>query len=156
MDKLCRELLDDGGQGVWGREVVYTLGKGDEDGGDAQLVVGEVFEDVGVKGEHKELVIAHDAGEELHEEDLVVEGKALVVPAEDVVEFLGKGLGVVEELEGRKVGGARLGRLALFLWAVHVVGRQTGGLVRRTFLAALSCFLSFLSALRVFLLISRR
>lgn len=126
MNKLCREFLDDGGQRVWRREVVHALCECDEDGGDAQLMVREVFEDVGVERENRELVRAHDTGEELHEEDLVVEGKALVVPAEIVVEFLGKGLRIVEELQGREVGGG-LGRLVLFLWTVRVVGGQRGG-----------------------------
>ena len=115
MNKLCGEFLDDGGERVWRGEVVYALCECDEDGGHAELVIREVFEDVGVEREHRELVRAHDTGEELHEEDLVVEGKALVVPAEVVVEFLGKGLGVVEELQGREVGGGGLGRLVFFL-----------------------------------------
>ena len=155
MNELCGEFLDDGGEHVWRSKVVYALCECDEDSRYAELMIGEVFEDVGVERENGELVRAHDTREELHEEDLVVEGKALVVPAEVVVEFLGKGLGVVEELEGREVGGG-LGRLVLFLWTVHVVEGQTGILAERTFLAALSCFWSFLSALRDFLLISRR
>ena len=155
MNELCGKFLDDGGEDVWRGKVVHTLCECDEDGGYAELMIGEIFEDVGVEREDGELVRAHDAREELHEEDLVVEGKALVVPAEVVVEFLGKGLGIVEELQGREVGG-RFGRLVLFLWTVHVVDGQTGILAGRTFLAALSCFWSFLSALRDFLLISRR
>lgn len=115
MDKLSREFLDDGDQCVWGCEVVYALGERDEDGRNAQLMIGEVFENVGIEGENEELVRAHDTGEELHEEDFVVKGKTLVVPTEVVIEFLGKGLWVVEELEGREVGGGRLGRLVLFL-----------------------------------------
>jgi hypothetical protein len=155
MNELCGEFLDDGGEGVWRGKVVYALCECGEDGGHAELVIGEVFEDVGVEGENGELVSAHDTGEELHEEDLVVEGKALVVAGEVVVEFLGKGLGVVEELEGREVGGGGLGRAVLFLWTGSCGWAETmlGG---RTFLATLSRFWSFLSALRVFLLISRR
>lgn len=124
MNELCGEFLDDGGERVWRGEVVYALCECDEDGGYAELVIGEVFKDVGVERENGELVRAHDTGEELHEEDLVVEGKALVVAAEVVVELLGKGLRVVEELQGRKVGGGGLGRPVLFLWTVHVVSGQ--------------------------------
>lgn len=127
MNELSREFLDDGGQRVWRREVVYTLCECDKDGGDAQLMIREVFEDVGVERENRELVRAHDTREKLHEEDLVVEGKALVVPAEVVVEFLGKGLWIIEELQGREVGGGGLGRLVVvFLRTVHVVGMQRG------------------------------
>lgn len=47
---------------------------------------------------------AHNSGEELHEEDFMVEGETFVVVVEDVVEFFAKCLGVVEELEGWEVG----------------------------------------------------
>lgn len=104
MNKLSREFLDNGGQHVWWRKVVYALCECDEDGRDAQLVICKVFEDVGVERENTELVRTHDTREELHKEDLVVEGKTLVVPTEVVVEFLGKRLWVVEELQGREVG----------------------------------------------------
>lgn len=72
MDKLCGEFLDDGGEGVWWSEVVHALCKRNEDGGYAELMIGEVFEDVGIKWENRELVRTHDAREELHEKDLVV------------------------------------------------------------------------------------
>lgn len=126
MDKLCGEFLDDGGQCIWGCEIVYTLSEGDEDGGDAELMVGEVFEDVGVKRKNKEFVRAHDTGKELHEEDFVVEGKAFVVPGEVVVEFFRKGLWIVEELKGRKIWSESVGRLVLFLWTVNGVGKGGG------------------------------
>lgn len=156
MDKLLREFLDNGGEGIRRGEVVYTLCKRDEDSGDAELMVCEILENVGVEREDGEFVGTHDAGEELHEEDFVVEGETLVISAEVVVELLGKGLWVVEELQGRKIRGGGIGNLVLFLWTMHVVSGRRGTTVERTFLAALSCFWSFLSALRVFLLISRR
>lgn len=116
MDELCGEFPDDGGQRVWGCEVVYALCERDEDGWDAELVVCEVFEDISVERDDEELVSAHDTGKELHEEDLVVERKSLVVPTEAVVEPFGKGLWIVEELQGRKVGvGGGNGCLLLFL-----------------------------------------
>lgn len=52
MNELSREFLDDGGQSIWRGEVVYALCECDEDGGDAQLMIREVFEDVGVEGEN--------------------------------------------------------------------------------------------------------
>lgn len=84
---------------------MHGLSEGDEDGRDAELVVGEVFDDVGVEAEYGEFVGGHDAGEELHEEDFVFEGESFVVAVEDVVQLFGEGLRVVEELEGREVGG---------------------------------------------------
>lgn len=71
------------------------LSEGDKDGGDAELVVGEVFDDVGVEAENGEFVGGHDAGEKLHEEDFVFEGETLVVAIQDVVQLFGEGLRVV-------------------------------------------------------------
>lgn len=47
---LC-DLAYHGGQGIWWSEVVNGLGKSDEDGRDAELVVGEVLDDVGIESE---------------------------------------------------------------------------------------------------------
>ena len=114
--ELVRELAHDGRERVRGRELVRGLRERDEDRGDAQLVVGEVLHDVRVEAEHAELVPAHHAREELHEEDLVVERKALVVLVQHVVELLAESLGVVEQLDRRKVGVRSLGLLFLLLW----------------------------------------
>lgn len=82
---------------------MHGLREGDEDGRDAQLVVREILDDVGVEVEDAELVRARYAGEELHEEDLVVKGEALVVLREEVVQLFGEGLGVMEELKGGEI-----------------------------------------------------
>ena len=104
MNKLLRELPHNRRERIGRRVVVHGLRERDEDGGDAELVVREVLHDVRIEAEHAELVPAHDAREELHEEDLVVERETLVVPAEDIVELLAEGLGIVEELEGGEIG----------------------------------------------------
>lgn len=44
-----REFSNDWSQDVWWREVVNGLSEADEDGGDAELVIYEVFCDVGVE-----------------------------------------------------------------------------------------------------------
>lgn len=51
----------------------------------------------------------HNARKELHHEDLVVEGEALVVAIEQVIKPLGEGLGVVKELKSREVGRGDIG-----------------------------------------------
>jgi hypothetical protein len=43
-----------------------------------KLMVREVFDDVGVEAEDTEFVGAHDSGQELHDEDLVLERVLLV------------------------------------------------------------------------------
>lgn len=74
---------------------MYGLRERDEDRRHAQLVVGEVLHNISVEAEHAELMRAHDAREELHHEDLMVEREALVVAVEYVVELLSEGLRVV-------------------------------------------------------------
>lgn len=97
---------------------MHGLRERDKDRGDAQLVVREVLHNVGVEAEHAELVPAHHAREQLHEQDLVVEREALVVLVEDVVELLAERLRVVEQLDGGEVGGGQFSPLFLFLWGV--------------------------------------
>lgn len=75
---------------------MHGLGEGDKDGRNAELVVCEVLHDVSVEAENAELVSAHDAGEKLHNEDFVVEGEALVIFVEDIVQLLAERLRVVE------------------------------------------------------------
>ena len=99
---------------------MHGLRERDEDGGDAELMIREVLHDVGVEAEHAELVPAHDAGEELHEENLVVEREALVVLVEEVVELLAERLGVVEELDCREVRVGGVGLLLLFLYCSSI------------------------------------
>lgn len=53
---------------------MYGLGEGDEDKSDLKLMVSEVLDNVAVKAKDAELVDTHDTGEELHDENLVVEG----------------------------------------------------------------------------------
>lgn len=53
---------------------MYGLGEGDEDKSDLKLMVGEILDNVAVKAKDAELVDTHDTGEELHDENLVVEG----------------------------------------------------------------------------------
>lgn len=53
----------------------------------------------------------HDPREELHDEDLVVQGELFIVVVQYVVELFAKGLGIAEELEGGEVG---VGFVALF------------------------------------------
>lgn len=78
VDKLSRDLADDGREHVGRRELVHRLGERDEDERDEQLVVREVLDDVRVEAEDAELVGAHDSGQELHDEDLVLERVVLV------------------------------------------------------------------------------
>ena len=93
---------------------MHGLRERDEDGGDAELMVCEVLHDVGVEAEHAELVPAHDARKQLHDEDLVVEREALVVLVEEVVELLAERLRVVQKLDGREVR-VHLGSLLFLL-----------------------------------------
>lgn len=46
---------------------------------------------------------AHNTREELHHQDLVVEGEALVVAVKEVIESLRKGLRIVKELESGEI-----------------------------------------------------
>lgn len=109
MDELARNLLDDGRELVGRSEVVDGLGEADEDGGDLELVVGEVLDDVRVEAEDGKLVRTAHASEEAHDENLVVERVGPVVLDERLVELLAKRLGVVEELEGGEVDRGLLG-----------------------------------------------
>ncbi len=61
-----------------------------------QLVVCEVFEHVCIKTKNGQLVQCGDAGQELHDEDLVVEREASVIFLQEVVKLLAKGLRVVQ------------------------------------------------------------
>lgn len=118
MNEFASEFLDDGSELVGGSEIVNGLGEADEDSGNLELVVSEVFDDVGVEGEDGELVGAAHSSKDLHDENFVVEGVGAVVFDEGVVEFFSKRLGIVEELKGRKVDGGFLGgdfALASFL-----------------------------------------
>lgn len=119
VDELARELLDDGGELVGRSEVVDGLGEADEDGGDLELVVGEVLDDVRVEAQNGELVGSTDSTEERHDEDLVVEGVRSVVLDEGLVKLLAERLRVVEELEGGEVDRGLL-RLDLALAALDV------------------------------------
>ena len=114
MDELLCDLPYNRRQRVRGRKLVHGLRERDEDGGDAELMVCEVLHDVGVEAEHAELVPAHDAREQLHDEDLVVEREALVVLVEEVVELLAERLRVVQKLDGREVR-VHLGSLLFLL-----------------------------------------
>ena len=58
---------------------------------------------------------SHHSREELHHENFVVKREAFVVTVENIVELLAKRLGIVEELNGREVGGRRVRLLLLFL-----------------------------------------
>jgi hypothetical protein len=78
-------------------------------------VVGKVFDDVGVEPENAELVCTDDPGQELHYENLVVEGEALVVAHKHIVETFCESLGVVQQLEGGKIGGIGVLFFAAFL-----------------------------------------
>lgn len=82
---------------------MYRLSESNEDSRDTELMVCEVFHDVGVESENAEFVGTHNSREELHDEDFVLEGVAFVVSVEHVVEFFAERLGVVEELEGGEV-----------------------------------------------------
>ena len=53
-------------------------------------MVGEVFEHVCVEAKDGQLVQCGDAGQELHDEDLVVERKAGVIFVQYVVELFAK------------------------------------------------------------------
>lgn len=67
------DLANNRSEDVWRSQVVYGLSEADEDGSDAELVIGEVLRDVRVKGKDAEFVCTHDTGEELHEEDFVIQ-----------------------------------------------------------------------------------
>lgn len=54
------------------------LGEGDEDQGDVELVMREVFEYVGVECEDAELVGTHDPTEKLHYEYFVIQRVSFV------------------------------------------------------------------------------
>jgi hypothetical protein len=82
---------------------MHGLRQRHEDGGDAQLPVREVLYNVRVKSEDAELVRSHDTGQELHEQDFVVQRETFVVAVEDVVQFFAKGLGVIEELQAGEI-----------------------------------------------------
>ena len=73
------------------------------------------LDDVAVERKHAELMVAHDAAEQLHDEDFVVERVAFVVAVEHVVELFGECLGVVEELDRGEVGWGGVGFALLFL-----------------------------------------
>jgi len=77
---------------------VDGLGKGDEDGGNPQLFVGEELDDIGVEAQNAEFVESHDAGEQLHDENFVVKGETLVVCVERIEELLAERLGIMEKL----------------------------------------------------------
>lgn len=106
--EFLRNFVHDGGHRIWWRVFVHGLGERDENRGDTQLVVRQVLDDVCVEAQNTELVTAHDSREQLHHEDFVVEREPLVVFVEDVVELLGEGLWIVEQLQGREVGGRYL------------------------------------------------
>ena len=116
MDELLCDLPYNRRQRVRGRELVHGLRERDEDGGDAELMVGEVFHDVCVESEHAELVTTHDTREELHDEDLVVKREAFVVLVEDIVEFLAERLGIMKKLNSGEVRVGFIGFLLLFLF----------------------------------------
>lgn len=78
MDELLCDFAYDGSEDVRWRKLVDGLSERDEDEGDLELVVGEVFDDVRVEAEDAQLVGAHDPREELHDENLVVERVLLV------------------------------------------------------------------------------
>lgn len=82
---------------------MHGLSERDENGGDTKLVVGQVFDDVGVEAKHGQFVGGHDAGKELHEEDFVFEGEALVIAIQDVVQLFSEGLRVMKELKGGEI-----------------------------------------------------
>lgn len=52
---------------------MYRLGEGDENKSDLKLMIGEVLDNVAVKAKNTELVDTHDTGEELHDQNFVVE-----------------------------------------------------------------------------------
>ena len=64
---------------------MHRLGKHSKDCRGTQLVVGEVFEHVCIKAKDSQLVQCGNAGQELHDEDLVVERKASVIFLQEVV-----------------------------------------------------------------------
>lgn len=109
VDELACNLADHGRELVGRGEVVHRLGETDEDGGDLELVVREVLDDVRVEGEDGELVRSAHASKEGHDEDLVVESVGAIVFAQRRVQLLPKRLGVVEELQRRKVDRGLLG-----------------------------------------------
>jgi len=78
VDKLLRNLSNDRSEDIGWCELVNGLSEGHEDEGDLELVVGEVFDNVGVEAENTEFVSAHDSGKELHDENFVVERVVLV------------------------------------------------------------------------------
>jgi hypothetical protein len=60
-------------------------------------------------------VCTHDAGEELHHENLMVEGKSLVIAIEEVIELFSKSLRIIKKLQGRKIGGYIIRFFVMFL-----------------------------------------
>ena len=64
---------------------MHRLGEHSEDCRCTQLVVCEVFEHVCIKTKDGQLVQCGDAGQELHDEDLVVERKSSVIFLQEVV-----------------------------------------------------------------------
>ena len=95
MYELLRELPHDRRQRIGRGVLVRGLREGDEDGRNAELMVREVFNDVCVEAKHAKIVPAHDAREELHQEDFVVKGETLVVALEKVVQLLAEGLWIM-------------------------------------------------------------
>lgn len=71
---------------------------------DPKLVIGQVLYDVSVEAQDAKFVCTHHTREQLHHDNLVVEREALVIAIEEVIELLGKGLRIVKELEGGKIG----------------------------------------------------
>lgn len=155
MDKLLGEFTDHGCNGIRGSQIVYRLRKRNEDCRDTQLMVGKILDNISVKSENTKFVSTHYTGQELHDEDFVVERETLIVMVEDVVEFLGKCLRVMKELESGKVGG-RWTFVVAFLRRMRVRKEEVSIMKSRAFLAEFNFRCSFLSPLRVFLLISRR
>lgn len=96
MHEFLGQFADDRRDSVGRRQVVDRLCKGDKNTGHPQLSVKEIFDDVRVETKNTEFMWAHDAREQLHDKNFVIQRKALVVGVEHVIEFLAKGLGIVE------------------------------------------------------------
>lgn len=134
---------------------MYGLGKRDEDRRNAQLVICEVLHNIGVKSKNAELVCTHDASQELHEQDFVIEREALVITVQVVIELLAECLRIIEQLDGRKIGRERVGFPILFLPDISYQADSFEE-ARLTDLKDLSVLRIFFSPLLVFLLISLR
>lgn len=75
---------------------MHGLRESNEDGRYPQLMIREIFNDVRVKSKHAELMPAHDTGKQLHHDDFVVEGEPFVVSVEQIIQFLGKSLRIIQ------------------------------------------------------------